>query len=175
MCRFSLPLLFDLTSTFLYLSSQVTKAESPKQSVHVILATSDYNFVSWLSQSEYAACEEGGGEGQSASSSSGLGQPPESLCPMPAHTPYGFFDAGISVQFMEVEVIGDFPEAEARAFFTWQLQFSVWQPAPPPDDASWVRIFEVCGGNAASLKEVASKWTGATGLEKGTAARLALR
>ena len=63
MCRFSLPLLFDLTSTFLYLSSQVTKAESTKQSVHVILATSDYSFVSWLSQSEYAACEEGGGEG----------------------------------------------------------------------------------------------------------------
>ena len=93
---------------------------------------------------------------------------------MPAHTPYGFFDAGISVQFMEVEVIGDFPEAEARAFFAWQLQFSVWKPTPlPPDDASWARIFEVCGGNAGSLKRVADEWTGATDLEKGTAAPLA--
>ena len=74
---------------------------------------------------------------------------------------------------MEVEVIGDFPEAEARAFFEWRLQFSA--TPLPLDDPSWARIFEVCGGNAASLKEVASKWTGATGLEKGTAARLALR
>ena len=94
---------------------------------------------------------------------------------MPARTPYDFFDAGISEQFMEVEVIGDFPEAEARAFFAWQLQFSVWQPAPPPppDDAAWARIFEVCGGNAASLKRVADEWTGASGLEKGNAAPLA--
>ena len=92
---------------------------------------------------------------------------------MPAHIPYDFAAAGIGDKFMEVHVIGDFPPAEARAFFEWQLSAS--KPAPLLGDASWARIFEVCGGNAASLKEVASKWTGATGLEKGTASRLALR
>ena len=66
MCRFSLPLLFDLTSTFLYLSSQVTKVESASRSMHVILATSDYNFVSWLSQSEHDSGDEAEGGGRRA-------------------------------------------------------------------------------------------------------------
>ena len=66
MCRFSLPSLFDLTSTFLYLSSQVTKVESASRSMHVILATSDYNFVSWLSQSEHDSGDEAEGGGRGA-------------------------------------------------------------------------------------------------------------
>ena len=68
---------------------------------------------------------------------------------------------------MVVHAIGDFPEAEARAFFEWQLTFSVWEP-PPLDDASWARIFEVCGGNAGSLLLVAGEWKGASSLEGGT-------
>ena len=77
------------------------------------------------------------------------------------------FAAEIGENFMEVQVIGDFPEAEARAFFEWKLTFSVAEP-PPLDDASWSRIYEVCGGNAGSLLVVASEWTGASTLEGGT-------
>ena len=39
----------------LHPGSQVTKVEPLKRSMHVILATSDYSFVSWLSQSKHAA------------------------------------------------------------------------------------------------------------------------
>ena len=45
---------------------QVTKAESASRSMHVILATSDYNFVSWLSQSEHDAGDEAEGGGRRA-------------------------------------------------------------------------------------------------------------
>ena len=51
----------------------------------------------------------------------------------------------ISDAYFEVEVIGEFPEGEARAFFEWRLQFSVEAP-PPLDDASWARIYEVMAG-----------------------------
>ena len=52
----------------------------------------------------------------------------------------------ISDAYYEVEVIGEFPEGEARAFFEWRLQFSVEEAPPPLDDASWARIYEVRAG-----------------------------
>ena len=54
-----------------------------------------------------------------------------------------FFAAEISNAHFEVEVIGNFPPDDARAFFEWRLQFSEEEGAPPLDDASWARIYEV--------------------------------
>ena len=81
------------------------------------------------------------------------------------------FAADNSNELMDIHTIGDLPESDARAFFEWRLQFSVQEEEVPPlDDVSWTRIFEVCGGNAARLKEVAFFWKGAATLEEGTAA-----
>ena len=78
--------------------------------------------------------------------------------------PPSLFSAVLSYRY-KVQVVGDFALDEARRFFESRLKLR--SGAPPLDDASWLRIFEVCGGNALRLQRVADLFEGPADLEAG--------
>eukprot|EP00891_Asterochloris_glomerata_P004997 jgi/Astpho2/4997/Aster-05935 len=80
----------------------LVKVSKQTHRAHVILATSEYSFVTWLTEK-------------------------------------------LDGPFFETQVVGDFPEPEARLFLEHVLGASV-------TDAEWAEIFEVCGGNAGNLR-----------------------
>ena len=71
---------------------QITK-EAPR--AHVILATSEYGFMAWLTKSE----------------------PPSLLAAMHVQQLTLMSFVGLQEGYYTAEVIGDFPEPEAHAFF----------------------------------------------------------
>ncbi|KAK9818027.1 hypothetical protein WJX72_005907 [[Myrmecia] bisecta] len=52
--------------------------------------------------------------------------------------------------FFNVQVIGDFPKAEARQFYDTLLE-------APVSDKDWKQVYEVCGGNAGLLLRAARR------------------
>ncbi len=99
---------------------QITKEETPK--AHVILATSDYSFLTWLQASEPFA--------------SFL------LQPLPSSSSCLLLHAELQVNFFRCEVIGDFPETEARDFLQHVMgkPRDDWEPMPPDED--WLSLPE---------------------------------
>ena len=98
-----------------YLSAvQVTKQSCQ---AHVILATSEYSFITWLTDSGY------------------LDFGWVTLTCLRMLIPCGAI-AGLGVDFFEVQVIGDFPEAEARLFLEQVMGATI-------TEAEWAEIFGV--------------------------------
>ncbi len=93
---------------------QVTKET---RRAHVILATSEYSFITWLTDSGYLDF---------------MWLP---LTCVRVLMPCGAI-AELGVDFFEVQVVGDFPEAEARLFLEKTLGASI-------SDADWAEIFGV--------------------------------
>lgn len=68
-----------------------------------------------------------------------------------------WLNTAIGPRFWLPKVIGDFTEAEARAYLVWQLQRL--RSGVALDDAAWAAVYDVCGGNAGDLGRVAMQVT----------------
>ena len=104
--------------------SAAVQVSREDRQAHVILATSDSGFIAWLTESGY------------------LDFSWLQLAPTPAgaHIAAHAFLLGATAelgsQCFETQVIGNFPEAEARLYLEQSLRASV-------TDAEWAAIFEV--------------------------------
>ena len=94
---------------------QITKET---QRAHVILATSEYSFLTWLTESELASCLVDAMRLQQLT-----------------------FLSHVELQegFCTTEVIGDFPEPEARIYF----QRLMMSKSREVTDKEWASVFEV--------------------------------
>ena len=97
---------------------QVSKQQSQQTCrAHVILATSEYSFIPWLTESRYHVHL--------------------THAQIVVHAHLLGATAELGDPFFEAQVIGDFPEAEARLYLEQTLGASI-------TDANWAEIFEVC-------------------------------
>ena len=120
------------------------------------MASSDYRFLNWIETGElgnsfFFFCRGVGGRGGSLRY---LRQAKST------HTHTCFVAAELKASY-SVEVLGDFTEPDARAYFDKMQRRpaahnSSGCPSPGTrlDDAEWIRVYEVCGGNPGRLTTV---------------------
>jgi hypothetical protein len=78
--------------------------------------------------------------------------------------------ADLGFDFIQKEVIGDFPREVAREFAQgWleRLRHARGQAAVAMTETEWAMVYDVCGGNALQLRKAVTRWDLAMNREKG--------